>query len=61
MGGRRDCVKTMLPKLVVRNATGEVATVIVVDGVAVNLNEFVVGVAKVLCGSVNRLGRSSAR
>ena len=52
MGGRRDCVKATLPKLVVRNAAGEVATVIAVDGVAINLNEFVIDVAEVLCGQV---------
>ena len=52
MWGCRDCIEATLPKLVIRNAAGEVATIIAVDGVAVNLNEFVVGVAEVLCGQV---------
>ena len=50
--GCRDCVKATLPELVVRNATGEVATVIAVDGVTINSDEFVVGVAEFLCGQV---------
>ncbi len=48
MRGRSDGIEATLPGTVVGNTAGEVATVIAVDGVTVNSDEFVVSIAEYL-------------
>lgn len=45
-----DCVESVLPGHLIGNATCEVATIIAVDGVAIDSDESVVGLAEGLCG-----------
>ncbi len=48
MRGHSDGIEATLPGAVIGNTASEVATIIAVDGVTVNSDEFVVGIAEYL-------------